>query len=68
MPWRVSQSTEQLRSRLNQAMTGEEQGIHLDFSLDRKFLLALLDVVPPGVDEIFAIFRILDLLRTGSAW
>ena len=55
-----------LRERLNDAMTGEERGIHLDLSLDRKFLLALLDVVPPGVDEIFAIFRILDLLRTGG--
>ena len=47
-------------------MTGEERGVHLDLSLDRKFLLALLDVVPPGVDEIFAIFRILDLLRSGG--
>jgi arsenite-transporting ATPase len=51
-----------LRDRLNRAMTGEERGIHLDLSLDRKFLLALLDIVPPGVDEIFATFRILDLL------
>jgi arsenite/tail-anchored protein-transporting ATPase len=56
----------QLRSRLSEAMTGEDRGIHLDLSLDRKFLLALLDVVPPGVDEIFAIFRILDLLCTSS--
>jgi arsenite-transporting ATPase len=56
----------QLRSRLNESMTGEERGIHLDLSLDRKFLLALLDVVPPGVDEIFAVFRILDLLRDGG--
>lgn len=56
----------QLRSRLNDAMTGEERGVHLDLSLDRKFLLALLDVVPPGVDEIFAIFRILELLRSGG--
>ncbi len=57
-----------LRRRLNDAMTGEERGIHLDVSLDRKFLLALLDVVPPGVDEIFAIFRILDLLGRAGAW
>ncbi len=56
----------QLRSRLNDAMTGEERGVHLDLSLDRNFLLALLDVVPPGVDEIFAIFRIVDLLRSGG--
>ena len=53
----------QLRTKLDQAMTGEERGIHVDLSLDRKFLLALLDVVPPGVDEIFATFGILDLLN-----
>ncbi len=60
------QWTGQMRAKLNDAMTGEQRGIHLDLSLDRKFLLALLDVVPPGVDEIFAIFRIVDLLQTGS--
>ncbi|HUI83774.1 MAG TPA: ArsA family ATPase [Candidatus Binatia bacterium] len=60
------QWTGQLRSRLNEALSGEERGIHLDLSLDRRFLLALLDVVPPGVDEIFATFRILDLLEGGG--
>jgi arsenite-transporting ATPase len=60
------QWTSQLRVRLNDAMSDEQSGIHLDLSLDRRFLLALLDVVPPGVDEIFAIFRILDLLQTGN--
>ncbi len=57
------QWAEQLRTKLDQAMTGEDRGIHVDLSLDRKFLLALLDVVPPGVDEIFATFGILDLLK-----
>jgi len=60
------QWADSLRRRLNEAMTGEERGIHLDVSLDRKFLLSLLNVVPPGVDEIFAIFRILDLLQDGG--
>jgi arsenite-transporting ATPase len=60
------QWADSLRRRLNEAMTGEERGIHLDVSLDRKFLLSLLNVVPPGVDEIFAIFRILDLLNSGG--
>jgi arsenite-transporting ATPase len=55
-----------IRRRLNEAFTGEERGIHIDVSLDRRFLLSLLDVVPPGVDEIFAIFRILDLLKRDS--
>jgi len=56
----------QLRARLAEAMTGQDRGVHLDLSLDRKFLLALLDIVPPGVDEIFAIFRVVDLLRGGG--
>jgi len=60
------QWTDGLRARLGDAMTSEEHGVHLDLSLDRKFMLALLDVVPPGVDEIFAVFRILDLVRSGG--
>jgi arsenite/tail-anchored protein-transporting ATPase len=60
------QWTESLRERLNQAFTGEQRGLHIDVSLDRRFLLALLDIVPPGVDEIFAIFRILELLAGGG--
>jgi arsenite-transporting ATPase len=51
---------------LELAMTSEERGIHLDLSLDRRFLLALLDVVPPGVDEIFAAFGILELLKENA--
>jgi arsenite-transporting ATPase len=31
-------------------------------TLDREIFAALLDIVPPGVDELFAIFRILDLV------
>ena len=59
------QWSERLRTRLTDAMTGEERGLHIDLSLDRRFLVALLDIVPPGVDEIFAVFRILDLLGGG---
>ncbi len=56
----------EIRTQLEQAMTSEERGIHIDLSLDRRFLLALLDVVPPGVDEIFAIFGILELLKENA--
>ena len=55
-----------LRKRINQAMMGERRGLHVDLSLDREFLLALLDVVPPGVDEIFAMFRMLEMLASGE--
>lgn len=61
-----AQWVDSLRRQLNASMTGEERGIHVDVSLDRKFLLALLDVVPPGIDEVLAIFGILDLLRAGG--
>jgi arsenite-transporting ATPase len=56
----------EIRTQFEQAMTSEERGIHIDLSLDRRFLLALLDVVPPGVDEIFATFGILELLKENA--
>lgn len=58
--------TDDLRTRLRGALTSEDRGLHLDLTLDRNFLLALLDVVPPGVDEIFAIFQIFKLLQEGG--
>ncbi len=54
--------SEALRQRTEQAFGSEAGGVHVDLSFDRKIIAALLDIVPPGVDEIFAIFRILDLL------
>ncbi|HUR37629.1 MAG TPA: ArsA family ATPase [Terriglobales bacterium] len=42
--------------------SSSSSGIHVDLTFDRQIFAALLDIVPPGVDEIFAIFRIMDLL------
>lgn len=56
------QWTERLKQRLDRALTGEVRGVHVDLSFDRQVIERLLEIVPPGVDEIFAIFRILDLL------
>ena len=64
-PAQFQQWSGKMRGRLNQALAGDQQGVHVDLSLDRNFLLSLLDVVPPGVDEIFAVFRVLELLETG---
>lgn len=52
----------EMKHKLDEALSSEHGGMHLDLSLDREVIARLLDVVPPGVDEIFAIFRILDLL------
>ena len=38
-------------------------GLHVDLTFEKEVFAALMDVVPPGVDEVFAIFRILDLLE-----
>jgi arsenite-transporting ATPase len=48
------------------ALSSENRGLHVDLSFDRDVLLALLDVVPPGVDEIFALFRLFDLMHAAG--
>jgi arsenite/tail-anchored protein-transporting ATPase len=53
-----------IQQKLTEAMTGNVKGIHVDLSFDRQVISALLEIVPPGVDELFAIFRIMDMLDT----
>jgi arsenite-transporting ATPase len=54
----------EMKERISGALATETAGVHLDLSFERQLFSALLDVVPPGVDEVFAIFRILDLLAS----
>jgi arsenite-transporting ATPase len=54
---------DRIQQKISQAMSSNVKGIHVDLSFDRQVISALLDIVPPGVDELFAIFRILDLLE-----
>ena len=42
--------------------TSTRGGVQVDMSFDRQIFTSLIDIVPPGVDEIFAIFKILDLI------
>jgi arsenite/tail-anchored protein-transporting ATPase len=58
---------DQIKNKVDRALTSEVRGVHLDMSFDRQIFLALLDVVPPGVDEIFAVFRMMELLRERTA-
>ena len=53
-----------IKSRINRALGGGGSGVQVDLSYERRLLTALLDVVPPGVDEIFATFRMMDLLQS----
>jgi arsenite/tail-anchored protein-transporting ATPase len=52
-----------LREQLNSATSMQSGGLHIDLTFEKEVFAALMDVVPPGVDEVFAIFRILDLLE-----
>ena len=52
---------ERIKDRLERGLSQERGGLHIDLSFDRRILVALLDMTPPGVDEIFAVFRIREL-------
>jgi arsenite-transporting ATPase len=54
----------EIREEVESATSSEQSGIHLDLSFERELLSALLDIVPPGLDEVLAIFRIMDLRST----
>jgi arsenite-transporting ATPase len=41
----------------------EQGSLHVELSLEHEMISALLDIVPPGVDEIFAVFKLLDLIE-----
>ena len=58
--------SEEMRAKIDSALSSEQRGVHIDFSFDRHMFSALLDIVPPGVDELFAVFKILDLLEADS--
>jgi arsenite/tail-anchored protein-transporting ATPase len=59
-----------IRQQLSAGTSMESGGLHVDLTFEKEVFAALMDVVPPGVDEVFAIFRILDLLeaRPGSVF
>ena len=52
----------EVKEKIDQAMTSENYGVHIDLSFERELISELLDSVPPGVDEVLAVFRIIDLL------
>jgi arsenite-transporting ATPase len=60
------QWADEMQRRVERATSTEVRGVHMDLSFERDLFLAVLDVVPPGVDEIFATFRILDLMNRGG--
>jgi arsenite-transporting ATPase len=52
-----------IQKQLTDSTSMESGGLHVDLTFEKEVFAALMEVVPPGVDEVFAIFRILDLLE-----
>src|SRR6266480_30034 len=55
-----------VKHTIDQVTTGNVSGIQVDLSFERRLFSELLEIVPPGVDEVLAIVHILDLLGGSS--
>lgn len=53
---------ERAKESIRHSMTSERSQIHVDLRFERQLFERLLESVPPGLDEILAVFRLLDLL------
>jgi arsenite/tail-anchored protein-transporting ATPase len=49
---------------ISESLEMERGGVHVELSFEHEMISALLDIVPPGVDEIFAVFKLLDFIET----
>jgi arsenite-transporting ATPase len=48
---------------VSQSLETQQGGLHVELSFEHDMISALLDIVPPGVDEIFAVFKLLDFIE-----
>jgi len=51
----------EIRDEIESATRGNYSGVHVDLSFERQLFSELLEIVPPGLDEVLAIFRIIEL-------
>jgi len=51
---------------ISESLQLQHGGVHVELSFEHEMISALLDIVPPGVDEIFAVFKLLDFLESRS--
>ena len=55
-----------LQKKIDQPLRGSHSGVHVEVQLDLQLFSDLLKIVPPGVDEIFAVARVADLATTSE--
>ena len=56
-----------VRQMIDEATTAEVSSVHVDLWFERRLFSQLLESVPPGLDEILAVLRVLDLVRGQSS-
>ena len=52
----------QMKEKISHVLSTNSGGVHVDLSFERLLFEALLDVVPPGLDEVFGVLRLSTLL------
>jgi arsenite/tail-anchored protein-transporting ATPase len=52
-----------IRQMIDEATTAEVSAVHVDLWFERQLFTQLLESVPPGLDEILAVLRVLDLIQ-----
>jgi arsenite-transporting ATPase len=52
-----------LRDEIESVTSLHRSGVQVDLSYERQLFSELLEIVPPGLDEVLAIFRIIELSR-----
>jgi len=55
-----------VKEMIDEATRGEVSSVHIDLWFERQLFSQLLESVPPGLDEILAVLRVLDMVRKGS--
>jgi arsenite-transporting ATPase len=49
---------------ISESLQIQQGSLHVELSFEHEMISALLDIVPPGVDEIFAVFKLLDFIES----
>lgn len=55
-----------MRAEIDAATSTRRAGVQVDLSYEWRLFSELLEIVPPGLDEVLAIFRIIDMSQLGT--
>ena len=57
----------EVKGEIDGATSADVSGVHLDLSFERQLFSELFEIVPPGLDEVLAIFQIAEMRRQSAA-